>query len=661
MEQEIIVDFKGGYNDTLSPLDLGKNEMVKAENADINTTVQGFKTRKGTSIHHGATTHPIDYCGEFMVEGTIITYIVMNNILYRLVDGELVVKKSGLSDTRIYEFNHNSKLYFTDTEEYYVWGEYDYTSESGTEDIETGDIVLNLGSTGGGVEDKFYKALGNHGSTDLGSEDFSNTSNWEECTEVDGKMSSVVRPVENYDGSQVEIAKLEIFDGADEEGTVSVILDDVAHDIDVYKGDDVETVVARIVNSSYTGYTVTKDGNVLTFIADTPEVKENGYFDPQETGVIGQMYTEVNGRSDNNDLEPIKKCTMFLVHPTSMRVFACGNPEDPEMLYYSDLGNPAYFSKFQRLVPIQGEGAIKALINISDAVLISYANSWYKWRGIEVGEDAQFKSLALPYGAVNNDCVALTPYSFTYLSKNGLFTVSASIIGEDTSIVSNRSMINNIAKDKVMKTINSIGNQDNVQAVFHDNKYLLAYSETSGSNDKVLEYSWDNKAFTKITGWEVTKWIKSDDFNLYFASGNYLLKAFDGYKDIDVSDGSDKNIDLDVVLRYLSFKSPMIDKLLRFIKVLASKEGASAKIDLSITGGNNTVSITDMSLASSLVGADNETIERIKNMAMLSDYFRINISSSEVNNPVTIIGLALDYEIIRSKRPNIVNDSTLLS
>jgi hypothetical protein len=212
-----------------------------------------------------------------------------------------------------------------------------------------------------------------------------------------------------------------------------------------------------------------------------------------------------------------------------------------------------------------------------------------------------------------------------------------------------------------MKTINSIGNQDNVQAVFHDNKYLLAYSETSGSNDKVLEYSWDNKAFTKITGWEVTKWIKSDDFNLYFASGNYLLKAFDGYKDIDVSDGSDKNIDLDVVLRYLSFKSPMIDKLLRFIKVLASKEGASAKIDLSITGGNNTVSITDMSLASSLVGADNETIERIKNMAMLSDYFRINISSSEVNNPVTIIGLALDYEIIRSKRPNIVNDSTLLS
>jgi len=661
MKHEIIVDFKGGYNDTLSPLDLDKNELIKAENIDINTTVQGFKTRKGNSISFGDTTYPIDYCGEFMVEGTIITYIVSNKNLYRLVDGALVLKKSALNVDRIYEFNHNSKLYFTDKNEYYVWGEYDYTSESGTEDIVTGDIVLNLGSTGGGIVDEFYKALNNFAGLALGTEDYAVVANWEKCTEISGKMSSVVRIVENYDSSEYEIAKLEIFDGADEEGTVAVILNQVSHDIAVYVGDDVETIVGRIVNTSFTGYTCTANGNVLTFIADAAELKENGYFDPQETGVIGTMYTEINGKTDDNDLEPIRNCTMFLVHPYSLRVFACGNAKDPEMIYYSDLGNPSYFSEFQRLVPIQGEGAIKAIINISDAVLISYANSWYKWRGIEVGEDAKFRSLALPYGAVNNDCVALTPYSFTFLSKNGLFIVSAGIIGEDTSIVSNSSMIKNIAEKKVMKTISSIANHDNVQGVFYDNKYLLAYSDTAGSNDKVLEYSWDSKSFTKIIGWEVVKWIKSDDFNLYFASGNYILQSFNSGTDIDVLDGSNKTINVDVELRYLSFKSPLVDKLLRFVKILASKENTNTKVNMDVIAGDEKKIITDISLSSNLVGSSNETIEIIKNVAMLSDYFRIRIYSDNIDNPITIVGLAADYEVIRTKRPNLISDTDLLS
>lgn len=660
MEREILIDFKGGYNNTLSPMDLAKNELIKAENIDITTTVQGFKTREGNSIRFASTTSNIDYCGEIMVGGVIITYVMIGNSLYRLAGSTLTKKIGPLENGRIYDFSHNNKLYFTDANKYYVWGDYDYTSKTGTENIVVGDIVLNLGSTGGGVKDKFYKALNNLNSINLEIENFSNTSNWEECTEIDGKMSSIVREVKKYDGSQYEIAKLEIFDGADEEGVISVILNQVSHNIPVYKRDDVETVVARIVNSTFTGYTCTSDGNVITFIADIAEVKENGYFDPQETGVIGHMYTEINGKSDDNDLDPIKKCTMFLVHPTSMRVFACGNTEDKEMLYYSELGDPSYFPFSQRLVPIQGEGSIKALINISDAVLISYANSWYKWRGIEVGEDAEFKSLALPHGAVNNDCIALTPYSFTFLSKEGVFIVSAGIIGEDTSIVSNKTIIRNITENKVMKTINGITNHDNVQGIFYKNKYLLAYSDSGSENNKVLEYSWENKAFTKITGWSVKTWINSKDFNLYFGSGNYLLKAFDGNTDIDISDGSTKVIDLDTELRYLSFKTPMVDKLVRFIKILANKEDEPSTVNLEIIGDDEKEVALSIVLPKMLSTDNNKTIEVIKNVAMLSDYFRIRLYTSNIQ-PVSIIGVAVDYEVIRAKRPNLINDTDLLS
>jgi hypothetical protein len=655
-------NFKGGYNDTLSPLNIGNNELLKAENVDIISVVKGFQTRKGNSIHAGPFTNALTHTGEFMAGGELIKYVVSNNILYKLDGGSLVERKTGLNASRIYEFYFNNRLYFTDGVKYMVWGDYDYTSESGTVDISDEEIVLNLGSTGGGIEDHFYQAKGTFTGKVLGTEDYSDILYWEDVTEVAGKNSSVVRNVEDYNGKVHEVSTLEIFDGCEESGTLSIFLDDIEFTVDVVAGDDVDTIVDKIIATSFSGWTVTRDGNTVIFTADVAELKSNGYFDPKDTCVYSYMVTETNGQPDDNDLTPINKCTMFLVHPTSMRVFAAGNPDDPDRLYYSDIGNPTYFSSINRLVPIQGEGSILAMINIHDAVLLSFKTQWYKWRGIEVGEDAEWKAISLPNEAVNNDCVALTPYSFMYLSDDGLFKVSASIIGEDTTMVSTKSVIKNTAKDKVMKTIASIKNATDVEGIFHNNKYLLAYSDLeSGINNKVLEYSLDNDGFTVISGWRVDKWLKSKDGELYFISDKYVLKAYQGYHDIDILTGNSTAINFDVQLRYVDMGTPLIDKLMRFLKIIANKQDhAVSSINLDIIAGDSKKTITDIDLSKGLVATDNMNIERIINVTMVSDYFKIRLYNSTVDDKVSIAGLGMNYEKTRAKTPNSVSVSDLL-
>lgn len=655
-------NFKGGFNDTLSPLSIGSDELLKAENVDIASVVKGFQTRKGNSVHAGPFTNQLTHVGEFMAGGTMIKYVVSNNVLYKLDSGSLVERKTGLNADRIYEFYYNNRLYFTDGVNYMVWGDYDYTSESGEIDISEDDIVLNLGSSGGGTEDHFYQAKGAYTGRDLGTEDYSNGTYWEDVTEVAGKNSSVVRNVDVYDGKVYEVATLEIFDGCEEDGTLSIFLNDVEFTVDVVAGDDVDGVIDKIVATSFTGWSAEKDGNTVVFTADVAELKDNGFFDPKDTCVYGYMVTETNGQPDDNDLDPIKKCTKFLVHPTSMRVFAAGNPDDPDRLYYSDIGNPAYFSTINRLVPVQGEGSILAMINIHDAVLLSFKTGWYKWRGIEVGEDAEWKAISLPNEAANNECVALTPYSFMFLSDDGLFRVNASIIGEDTTLVSSKTVIRNTAKDKVMSTLATITNPTEVDGVFFNNKYLLAFSDQeSGINNKVLEYNWNNDGFTLISGWRVDRWLKSKDGNLYFASDKYVLKAYEGYHDIDITDGSSKAINFDVELRYMDMGYTLVEKLMRFIKIIASKQDhTTSSINVDITAGDTKKTISGIDLSKGLVGSNNENIERIANVAMVSDLFKIRLYNSTADDKISIVGLGINYERTRAKTPNSVSVSDLL-
>ena len=52
------------------------------------------------------------------------------------------------------------------------------------------------------------------------------------------------------------------------------------------------------------------------------------------------METAQEGKVNDNDLAPIRKCTMFVYHPGSARVFAAGNPAD-NGLFFSEIGIPS--------------------------------------------------------------------------------------------------------------------------------------------------------------------------------------------------------------------------------------------------------------------------------------------------------------------------------
>lgn len=688
----IYNNFRGGFNDTSTFVNTNKGEVSVAENVDLESSIKGFRTRKGNTIHKGPIRGITD-AGEFMAGGEIINYCIKDNVLYREIEGVLYQRLLSVGSNAIYPFRHNNKLYFTNGSTYYVWGEFDYSSETGTVSIETGDIVLNLGSSGGGEAGSFYKALDDFPSLNLGLADYSNETNWEEVTEIPNKTSSVIREVEPYDGGRTELATLEVFKGCSTTGNASIFLDGVEFSIAFTAGDSIDAVVDKIYATIFTGWTVVKSGNKLTFECNTIKLVDNGYFDEKNTGITAVLVTERNGKNNDNDITPIKKCTMFLVHPTSMRVFAAGNPESPDTLYFSDIGNPAYFSVINRLVPIQGEGDILSLVNLHDAVLLSYKTGWYKWRGIEVGTDAEWKSLSLPNGAVNNNCVALTPYSLMFLSDDGLYRVNASIISEDTTMIASKGIIKNVAQDKVMTTLSSITNKVNAVGVYHNNKYLLAYcDDNTGVNNRVLEYSLDNDGFTLITGWRVDKWLKSNDGNLYFLSGNYILKAFEEYTDTDISTGFPTAIPLSVEFENVDLGNPITQKLVRFITVVAKKsdqaitiineegfyfplevfdpgielskltrrEILDAKITIEIETSSRQNVIREITLSDLVNFPLGKIVEKRVSLAMLSDYFKIKIYSNEVIGQAIIAGIAVDFEVTKAVNHNVIKVEELL-
>jgi hypothetical protein len=359
-----------------------------------------------------------------------------------------------------------------------------------------------------------------------------------------------------------------------------------------------------------------------------------------------------------------------------MRVFAGGNPED-NALYYSEIGNPSYFkSDINKLYPGSGYGNITALCALSDSLLVSYDCGWYAWDGITPLEDASWKPLNLPYSCVSNDTLALTPYSFTYLGHDGLYNVSAAILNTQVVLIQGKDMIKKISENKVEKTIQSISDKKKCRAIFFNNTYYLAYNTDGIANNRVLKYEWDTKSFTRVTGWTVNQWL-SDPENLYFASKNYLLQANTGYTDIDTDTGEPKSIPVKILLKEYPLGNPFSQKVVQFIGFLfkindTDLSGVNVKIYMGyetyVIPGNEAFGVGTVDLSEALIyGREwgkvwgyRETIVKMIEFGRVSNTFQIEITNSNLDSPITLIGIGFVYEETDLIFPNIMKDELLL-
>lgn len=671
-QQAIFSDFSGGYNDTMAAISILDKETAMSENADYSAEVKALQTAKGcTKVNIESYGAEVTDGYSWTVGSVYKKCLIMGGKVYDIdVATGIRTEKLTLSAgaEKIYPFVIYDRFYFGDGTKLYVWGDVDLASDLGIVDLAIGDIVRNNHSgSPKGVLGNFYQSKVARTGVDLKTDDYTNAANWNDVTDVRYASSRIVREVKPYDPSTKETVLISITRGASAAGTISLVLDNTTFTFSVASGDSVPTVVDKMYAMTATGWTKTKVSNGVKFTRNTVGLSENGYLDPSATGVTATYETVTEGKDNDNNLDAIKKCTMFVVHPGSYRVFAAGNPDD-NALYYSEIGKPTYFkSLLNKVYPANGYGRITAICPLSEALLVSYQNGWYAWSGVTPLEDAAWKPLNLPYGCVCHDSLALTPYSFTYLANDGLYTVSASILNSELVLIQGKDIIKKITENRIEKTMRSISNKAKCRGIFHDNVYYLAFNTDGQKNDQVLKYEWDTKSFTIKTNWRVNAWL-FDPENLYFASKNYLLRANDGYDDIDVETGEVIPNRFRVKLKEYALGNPLSQKVVQFIGLIF-KQGTEdvSGVDIIIHMGYESFTIRGIDLAESLVWGrqwgkiwgHRESIIKMAEVIRISNTFQLEIVNNNLNDPITLLGVGFIYEETDLVTPNILKGGIL--
>jgi hypothetical protein len=676
LTQKIYRDFSGGFNDTVAALSMNDNELTLAENVDFSAEVKAFRTRRGCAKANANSfgADVTDGCS-WEIGSRYRKCIVHGGTVYQIdVQSGETIQKVALTPgaTEIYPFVVNNILYFGDGTELYSWGAFDYTSEQGTKTIVAGDVVRNNDSPSGTKGD-FYRAKTDLGATDLKTATYADTSVWENVTDVNGRASNVVRAVKPYNPARQEVVKITVTSGASADGTVIVSLNNVDYSTAIAAGDGVTTVVAKMIATATAGWTKERNGNVIMYTKDETGYSENGYLDPGVTGVTVVMETAQEGKANDNALDPIKKCTMFVYHPGSGRVFASGNPDD-NALFYSEIGIPTYFnSAVNKVYPSNGYGRVTALGLLSDSVLVSYEDGWYAWSGITplTGRDpAKWTQLNIPHGCACHDSLSLTPYSFTFLGKDGIYTVSASILNYDIVMLQGRNVIQKVSANRIDNTIGDIFDKKKCRGIFNDNIYYLAYNTAEDSaNSRVIRYEFDTKSFSVITGWNVNKWIR-DAESLYFASRNYLLKANTGYADIDVETGNPKPIRLHVKTKEYDFGSMLSQKVCQLVGLVfkQSMSEDESEMDVALNAGYNKYRVNGVVVSESLIYGRRwglrwgfrEAVAIVLEYIQVSNTFQIEFENSRLNDPVTLIAIGFEFRFADVVRPTNMKDGVLL-
>jgi hypothetical protein len=504
----------------------------------------------------------------------------------------------------------------------------------------------------------------------LDEENYYNSTYWADVTDVPNYSSSVVRKMKPFDPSQEEKVKITVYSSSVNAGPIVLCLNDVSKQIYVTAGTSVSDIITKLRDLNFTEWTSTiSSENTITFTCNEKKVCNAGYIDTSTTGVQCTYNTIQEGKSSNCDISDVKKCTVFCVHQGSNRVFAAGNPED-NAVYYSEIGHGDYFqSKVNKLYPaVNGYGRVTGMCNLSSSLIISYENGWYTWRGITPLQDAYWEPLNIPYGCVAPRTLCLTPQGFTFLAKDGIYSVSVAILSEQYVLLQTKQVIKKISEDAVENTIDSFINKSLCTAVFYDNMYMISYSTNGDYCNKVLKYEWDTGAFTLLTGWKVNNWI-NDHENLFFASSNYVLKAFEGYSDINTETGEKKPIELHVKTKDYYLDTPQANKVLQMIAfIFQQHENVTSPIHIIIHAGYKKYELISVDLAESLyygrmwgtVWGYRHAIIKVAELVMVSNTFQIEILANNLDDPMTLLGIGFSYADTDLVLPTILKDEELL-
>lgn len=350
-------------------------------------------------------------------------------------------------------------------------------------------------------------------------------------------------------------------------------------------------------------------------------------------------------------LDNIKRCTIFAFHSKSLRVFASGNPLDPSAIYYSEPNQMNYFKNTSILYPAQNNlGKVTGLIDVMANMLVAFENGWYQWSGISVETNAEWKVLPIPHGCIATRSIVLTPYSITFLAKDGLYTMSVNAVNTDSVVVMNERMIMNQTKDKVENIMKSIVNPSQVHSVLHDNNYLLHYKDSEGF--KTLVFNMDKRSFYLMNGYEIYDFAVTSSNELLYACRNFILRV-EGDVDIDVLTGNLKAIYMKVKTKPYDFGENITRKFMTFMYFTFRqfKDIDVSPIHMQLVAGYHDRDFGVIDVSQSLIWRRqwmktwgwNDYVEREAEIKLIANRFQVIFEKESLNDKTTVYAIAFRY------------------
>ena len=382
-----------------------------------------------------------------------------------------------------------------------------------------------------------------------------------------------------------------------------------------WRRNDDSTVLLAVIGSDLC--TINQTDGTKTVIKSLSEssigwfvYNDKFYFTGKESGTDkywqydGTTVSEVVANTGaGNDLSPIKRCRRFLWHPTSARIFATIDSGNRTKVYYSEANDPTYFKSTSVVTPTTGDGSIKAMDILGDAIVIMCGNSSWYTTGSDPLTDFVWKKFSGANGTTGEFSAVQTPDSLTFLDVGGLWQMRRASLNPDFASLTGNEVIVNLARDKVVSLIQSALNKDKAYGCFDrvNNRYMLAYCDTGTVNNKIIVMDWALDAFVIWTNIQANCLLSRADGSVLMGSSNYILKLNQtAYRDWDVTAGAYVAIESIIETKPYGFKLDFNQKKLRRMFMAYKQEANMAsELNLKITYDYKIYELTAVNLDSS--------------------------------------------------------------
>lgn len=297
----------------------------------------------------------------------------------------------------------------------------------------------------------------------------------------------------------------------------------------------------------------------------------------------GTTFAEVTNSATGSMIATVKKCKYIVARAD--RIFAAGNPESPNSLYYSQVGDPTYFKSGDHVVQAASADGdyITGIAEFNETILVFKSRGVWAWFGYSVATDVKFTRLNVHTGTRHERTIANVANYLFFLGEDGVYAMTGTASG---SI--NTTKVSGPVDDQFKNFARGKSDYDSTAvACYADGKYYLGFTEhtekkemvaidpvpeeapfehevitdTTTLNNKFLvchvEAGIDEKMmpWTEYTGIDIADVMKSGDGKLYFAvAGKPAIYMMDPER---YSDYNNEKVAFEIILKDYNMDSPI--------------------------------------------------------------------------------------------------------